>query len=286
MADNTKASRQEDAMSGLFPRRASHPKTAPHFSGSALITALYSTAAYLAFFGTILYAMGFVENVVVPKSIDTGAQDGSLALSIAINLALLTLFALQHSVMARPGFKRVWTRIVPEAAERSTYVLAASLALMLLFWQWRPLTAPIWTVSDPVAAAGLTALSWSGWVLVLISTFLISHFHLFGLSQGFARLLRTTLPEAEFATPGLYRYLRHPIYAGFLIAFWAAPVMSAGHLLFAAATTGYIFVGIWFEERDLVAQFGARYLRYRESVGAILPRLRFGRSTKESPVSR
>jgi protein-S-isoprenylcysteine O-methyltransferase Ste14 len=214
-----------------------------------------------------------------------GAQ-GNPALAIAINLALLTLFAAQHSVMARPAFKRVWTRIVPEAAERSTYVLAASLALMLLFWQWRPLLAPVWAVSDPVGAAALTALSWSGWVLVFVSTFLISHFHLFGLSQGFAKLLRIKQPEAEFATPGLYRYLRHPIYAGFLLAFWATPTMSAGHLLFAAGTTGYIFIGIWFEERDLIAQFGARYLRYRESVGMILPKLRAGTEKKERSLSR
>ena len=251
---------------------------------AGLLTAVYSTIAYLAFFGTILYAIGFVENAVVPKSIDSGTP-GGVALSLAVNLALLTLFALQHSVMARPGFKRVWTRLVPEAAERSTYVLAASLALMLLFWQWHPLPARVWTVSDPVGASALTALSWTGWVLVFLSTFLISHFHLFGLSQGFAKLLRLKLPEAQFSTPSLYRYLRHPIYAGFIIAFWATPVMTAGHLLFAVGTTGYIFVGIWFEERDLIAQFGARYERYRESVGMFFPRLT-GRRDKRSAMGQ
>jgi protein-S-isoprenylcysteine O-methyltransferase Ste14 len=250
-----------------------------------LIAFQYGLVTYLAFLGTILYAIGFASGLIVPKTIDTGPVV-PLAEALVVNMLLLSLFAVQHSVMARKPFKRWWTQYVPKSIERSTYVLLSSLALMLLFWQWRPLTAPVWAVSDPVGAAALTALSWSGWVLVFVSTFLISHFHLFGLSQGFAKLLRIKQPEAEFATPGLYRYLRHPIYAGFLLAFWATPVMSAGHLLFAAATTGYIFIGIWFEERDLIAQFGARYLRYRESVGMILPKLRAGTERKEGSLSR
>jgi protein-S-isoprenylcysteine O-methyltransferase Ste14 len=175
--------------------------------------------------------------------------------------------------MARKGFKRVWTRIVPEEAERSTYVLAASGALALLLWQWRPLPQTVWSVQGG-AANIVSAFSWLGWSMVLVSTFLISHFHLFGLTQGFARLLRRHLPEQQFTTPFLYRWLRHPIYAGFILAFWAAPVMSVGHLLFAAATTGYILLGIWLEERDLVAHFGQRYLEYRKSAGMLLPRWR------------
>lgn len=240
---------------------------------AALLLALYSACAYVLFLVTFLYAIGFVQGLVVPKTIDSG-EPGALGWSVLVNLALLTVFAVQHSVMARPGFKRLWTRIVPPAAERSTYVLLASLALALLFWQWRPLPQPVWSVDHAALAAVLTAASWLGWATVLVSTFLISHFQLFGLSQGFARLLRVESCEAPFVTPFLYRYLRHPIYAGFIVAFWAAPQMSLGHLLFAAASTGYIFVGIYFEERDLVAHFGDRYRQYKASVGMLLPRLR------------
>ncbi|MEQ8485587.1 MAG: isoprenylcysteine carboxylmethyltransferase family protein [Pseudomonadales bacterium] len=240
---------------------------------AALLLAIYSACAYVLFLVTFLYAIGFVQGLVVPKSIDSG-EPGALGWSVLVNLALLTVFAVQHSVMARPGFKRVWTRIVPPAAERSTYVLLASLALALLFWQWQPLPQPVWSIDHAGVAGLITAVSWLGWAMVLVSTFLISHFHLFGLSQGFARLLRLPAKDAPFVTPSLYRYLRHPIYAGFIVAFWAAPQMSLGHLLFAAASTGYIFVGIYFEERDLVAHFGDRYRQYRASVGMLLPRLR------------
>jgi protein-S-isoprenylcysteine O-methyltransferase Ste14 len=244
-----------------------------------LLAALYSALVYVMFLGVFLYAIGFVENTLVPKSIDSGAG-GSVAGSLLINAALLVLFAIQHSVMARPGFKRLWTRVVPPDMERSTFVLFASLTLALLCWQWRPLPQPAWSIEDPVASAALLVVSWSGWGLVLLSTFLISHFHLFGLSQGFARLLGNRLPEPEFVTPFLYRWLRHPIYAGFILAFWAAPRMSVGHLFFAVATTGYIFVGIWFEERDLVAYFGDRYRQYRETVGMLVPRIRLASARK------
>lgn len=236
-------------------------------------SALYSGLVYLVFFPTFLYAIGFVQNLIVPKSIDSGVP-GDLWPSLLVNAALLGVFAVQHSLMARPAFKRAWTRVVPKAAERSTYVLFASLALILLFWQWRPLPQTVWSISDPVGASVVSGLAWLGWAMVLVSTFLISHFHLFGVSQGFARLLKLEDPdEGRFVTPFLYRWLRHPIYAGFIVAFWAAPQMSLGHLIFAVATTGYILIGIWFEERDLVAHFGSRYLLYREQVGMLFPKL-------------
>jgi len=237
-----------------------------------MLSALYSACVYLFFLVTFLYAIGFVEGAFVSKSIDSGAP-GALLPSLAINLALLGVFAVQHSLMARPAFKRVWTRLVPEPVERSTYVLFASLALALLFWAWRPMPQLVWEVQGS-AADVVQGVSYAGWTMVLLSTFMISHFHLFGLSQGFAGLKGGEQPEPEFTTPMFYRFIRHPIYAGFIIAFWAAPQMSLGHLVFALATTGYIFVGIWFEERDLIAQHGLRYLQYRMKVGMLVPKLR------------
>jgi protein-S-isoprenylcysteine O-methyltransferase Ste14 len=234
---------------------------------------------YVFFLGVFLYAIGFVEDVLVPKSIDSGTV-GPVMGSLLIDAGLLVLFALQHSVMARPGFKRLWTRVIPPSIERSTYVLLASLALALVCWQWRPLPQAVWLIEDPIAVKAVLIVSWSGWGLLLLSTFLISHFHLFGLSQGFARLLGRKLPEPEFVTPFVYRWLRHPLYTGFILAFWAAPRMSLGHLFFAVATTGYIFVGTWFEERDLIALFGDRYRQYRATVGMLVPKIRLASRRK------
>ena len=212
---------------------------------------VFGSGAYAVSFATILYAIGFVANLWVPKGINSGAPS-PLAEALVVNTLLLTVFALQHSVMARPRFKRFWTLVVPKPIERSTYVLFASLSLILLFWQWRPIPLPLWTVTDPAGAAVLQAASVAGWTLVLVSTFLISHFELFGVKQVVMHWLRRAVPETAFRTPFLYNLVRHPIYLGFIIAFWATPTMTAGHLLFAALTTAYIVIGIQLEERDLV----------------------------------
>ena len=231
---------------------------------------LYGTLVYAFFLATFCYAIAFIGNLWVPKTIDSGAAPG-VAEAIAVNVALLAIFALQHSIMARRSFKRWWTGIVSPAVERSTFVLAATAALALLLWQWRPIPDVVWRVENQAAVSAIWAVFWLGWGVLLLATFLINHFELFGLRQVFARLTGRSIPEAEFRTPLLYRYVRHPIYLGFILGFWAAPVMTAGHLLFAIGGTGYIFVGIWFEERDLIAQFGDKYRRYRDQVGMLLP---------------
>jgi methanethiol S-methyltransferase len=238
----------------------------------AWLSVAYGLGCYVLFLGTFLYAVGFVGDLVVPKSVDSGST-APLADALVVNTLLLAVFAVQHSVMARQGFKRWWTRFVSPAVERSTFVLAASLALVLLFWQWRPITGVVWQVDAPVAVILLQAVFWLGWTALLISTFLINHFELFGLRQVFARLAGRSLPAPTFKTPLFYRYVRHPIYVGFLLAFWAAPTMTVGHLMFAIATTCYILIGIGFEERDLVRQFGDRYRAYRAQVGMLIPRL-------------
>jgi methanethiol S-methyltransferase len=249
----------------------------------AFIAALYGLVAYLFFLATFVYAIGFVGNLpLLPKTIDSGAA-APLVESLVVNLALLGLFAVQHSVMARRGFKRWWTKMIPESVERSTFVLAATAALALLLWQWRPLAEPVlWSVSDAVARLALHAVFWLGWGVLLISTFLINHFELFGLRQVWANLRGQALPAPVFHMPLFYRHVRHPIYLGFVLAFWATPQMTAGHLLFAAACTGYILIGIWFEERDLIAQFGQRYQVYRQQVGMLLPK--FGARNRKGPA--
>lgn len=249
-----------------------------------MLSALYGLLVYLFFLATFVYAIGFVGNLpLLPKTIDSGSS-GPWLEALLVNVALLAVFAVQHSVMARRSFKRWFTRLVPEPVERSSFVLAASLALALLLWQWRPINEPmVWQVTDPLGRLALHAVFWAGWAVLLTSTFLINHFELFGLRQVWTHLRGTAMPAPDFRTPLFYRHVRHPIYLGFVLAFWATPAMSAGHLLFAAACTGYILVGIWFEERDLIAQFGERYRLYREQAGMLLPK--FGRR-RSGPAQR
>jgi protein-S-isoprenylcysteine O-methyltransferase Ste14 len=235
-----------------------------------LIALIYGLLCYAFFFATFLYAILFVENMLVPTTIDVGQQSG-VTEALIINLMLMSLFAIQHSVMARPQFKQWWMQFVPRTVERSTYVLFSTLALALLCWQWRPITAPVWHVANPVAAALLTGLSLFGWLLALFSTFLINHFELFGLQQVVNNFTARKMPAIKFRTPLLYKLVRHPLYLGFIIAFWVTPAMSAGHLLFATVTTAYIFVGIFLEERDLVDVFGDDYRRYRQRVAMLVP---------------
>ena len=237
----------------------------------AFLMFLYGVGSYAIFLATFLYLIAFVGNLPVPKTIDSGAPAGLIE-AVVVNLMLLGVFAVQHSVMARPAFKRWWTRFVPEPIERSSYVLAASAALVLIVWQWRPIAEPlVWNVEDRVASMAIQLIFFLGWAVLLISSFLINHFELFGLSQVYYRLVGRTPKAQEFRTPFLYRHVRHPLYLGFILGSWATPKMSLGHLLFAVGMTGYILIGIYFEERDLVSQFGERYLRYRERVGMLLP---------------
>jgi methanethiol S-methyltransferase len=240
-----------------------------------ITTFLYGTVCYLIFFAVFLYAIAFLGGFGVPKSIDSGPT-GPVGLALVIDAALLGLFALQHSVMARPWFKRAWTRVVPLAAERSTYVLFASLALALLFWQWRPIAGVIWEADNPLARSAIYAIYALGWVLLLVSTFLINHFDLFGLRQVYMNLVGRECTKLEFRTPAFYRYVRHPIYFSWLCIFWAAPRMTTAHLVFALATTAYILVAIPLEEGDLIRAHGEAYRLYRERVPKILP-LRFGK---------
>jgi protein-S-isoprenylcysteine O-methyltransferase Ste14 len=232
----------------------------------------YGMVSYLVFLGVYVYAIGFVGNVLVPKSIDSGAS-GPLWLAVLVDLLLLGLFALQHSGMARAGFKRWWTKIVPKPIERSTYVLLASLTLVLLFWAWRPLPAVVWNVESEWARWLLWGLYALGWAITFAAARMISSDHLFGLQQVRAYRDGRKPPLPKFQTPGFYRYVRHPLMVGFFIAFWVTPRMTVGHLLFSTVMTGYILIGLQLEEGDLIRDFGERYQRYREQVPMFIPRL-------------
>ena len=231
---------------------------------------VYGTISYLVFLGTFLYAVCFIGNFAVARTLD-GEASGSFAINFAIDAGLLAVFAVQHSVMARKWFKDWWTKVVPPAIERSTYVLFSSLALILLFWQWRPLGGTVWAVEDPVGRIALRVLFAFGWGLVLLSTFLINHFDLFGLRQVWLYLMDRPNTGLRFATPGPYRLVRHPLYVGWLFAFWMTPVMTLAHLLFSVLTTAYILLAIQFEERDLIRDHGKRYEEYRRSVPMLIP---------------
>jgi protein-S-isoprenylcysteine O-methyltransferase Ste14 len=235
-----------------------------------LVFFVYGVASYVVFLVTFLYAIAFVGGFLVPSRLD-GELRTSMGEALAVNCLLLTIFAVQHSVMARPWFKERWTQVVPWAIERSTYVLFASLALLLLFWQWRPMGVPIWSVEHPAARGLLWTLFGAGWSTVLVVTFLINHFDLFGLRQVWLPLVGRPYSRVSFRTPLPYRYVRHPLYAGFLLAFWMTPTMTLAHLVFAVATTAYIVLAIQFEEKDLVAEHGAAYETYRRTVHMLIP---------------
>jgi len=230
----------------------------------------YGITTYLIFFATFLYAIGFVGNFIVPKSMDSGAS-GSLIEALLINALLLSVFAIQHSVMARKSFKKAWAKIIPSTIERNTYVLFSSLALLLIFWQWRPMGDVIWDVSNTTLGSVLIGISLFGWFFVLISTFLLDHFELLGLKHAYCNLTGKEISNNKFKTPGFYKFVRHPIYLGFTIAFWATPIMTTAHLLFAIATLGYTLVGIYFEEKDLISAFGDEYLAYKSRVSMLVP---------------
>ncbi len=235
-----------------------------------ILSLVYGVICYAAFLGTILYAIGFIGNMVVPKTIDS-EPEASLTKALLVNGSLLLLFALQHSIMARPAFKRRWTRIIPSELERSSFVLLSSACLILMMWLWQPIGGVVWSVDDRVVQTVLTVLYLAGWGIVFISTFLINHFDLFGLRQVWLYFNGKPYTPLPFRLPGFYRLVRHPLYLGFLIAFWCTPVMTVAHLLFAILTTGYILVAIQFEERDLMAHFGEKYREYKKWAPMLIP---------------
>ncbi len=238
-----------------------------------LLVFVFGVVVYLLFLFTVLYGIGFVGNILVAKGIDAGPT-APLAVTLTVDLALIALFGLQHSVMARSGFKKWWLRQIPAPVERSLFVLGASLSLLLLFWQWRPLSGYIWSFPVGWMNVALKGLFWIGWVDVVLSTFLINHFDLFGLRQVYLYLRGVAYTPVSFKQPLLYKYVRHPVMLAFLIAFWAAPQMSVGHLLFAVGMTTFIFIGTTLEERDLLKLYGEAYEQYRRQVSMLIPRLR------------
>jgi len=231
---------------------------------------LFGVISYAVFFASFLYAIGFIGNFLVPRTLD-GVPAESFDIALMVDLGLLGLFALQHSIMARPVFKAWLTRFVPASAERSTYVLASSLALIALFYWWQPLGGMVWNVTVPTARGAIWGAFAFGWLLVLVSTFLINHFDLFGLRQVWVQLRGRQYTDIGFRTPWLYRYVRHPLYVGWFFAFWATPTMTLTHLLFAVMTTGYILIAIRFEERDLISHLGQAYRDYKERVPMLIP---------------
>lgn len=239
-------------------------------TAARLLAAVYAVVVYMFFLATFACAIAFVGDMSVAKGINSGTP-GPAVPAVAIDLALLAIFALQHSVMARRGFKAWWTKLVPRPVERTTFVLAATGVLALLIWQWRPLPGTVWTVDASAGVWALESVFWAGWAVLLASTWLIDHFELFGLRQAWAFAAGRRFTPPDFKTPALYRVVRHPLYLGFIMAFWATPHMTWGHLLFSGAATGYIFIGILLEERDLVAHFGERYRRYQHTVPMIVP---------------
>ena len=248
-----------------------------------LLTVTYGALSYLMFLVAFLYVIGFVGNFVVPRSVDHGVA-APLGQAVVVNVLLLGLFAVQHSVMARPAFKRWWTRFVPQPVERSTYVLLASLVLFVLYWQWRAMPAVIWQVTSPAQRQALWALFWLGWVIALAATFMVNHFDLFGLRQVCLAWRGKPYTEIGFRAPLLYRLVRHPLMLGLIIGFWTTPTMTAGHLLFAIGTTGYILLAVQLEERDLVAALGDQYHDYRREVSMLLPTPRRGRTATAPPA--
>ncbi|HEY5723453.1 MAG TPA: isoprenylcysteine carboxylmethyltransferase family protein [Allosphingosinicella sp.] len=241
---------------------------------SRAIYLLFGLVAYLIFFLTFLYLVAFTGNLPwVAVTVDRGGITGPATIALIVDVALIAIFGLQHSIMARAGFKRAWTRIVPEPIERSTYVLLASLALIILFLFWRPVPEPVWSVENEIGAAILWALFGLGWLLVLLSTFLLNHFELFGLRQVWSHARGTAIPPPEFRQPSLYKWIRHPLYSGFFLAFWATPQMSQGHLLLAIGMSVYMLIAIRYEERDMIRLFGERYVEYRRKVGMLVPGL-------------
>lgn len=264
---------------GLLANICSQSKQSTDHPMKRMIFLLYGIVAYVIFFGTFCYAVGFVSSLLVPKHIDS-VPESPLGYALLVDAALLTLFALQHSIMARPGFKRWWTNIVPEPIERSTYVLLASLCLILLFWKWQPLGGVVWEVESVTARLVLQSLSLLGFGIVLVSTFLINHFDLFGLRQVWLYFRGKPYQQLSFGTPLFYKYVRHPLYLGFMIAFWAAPTMTVTHLFFAIMTTAYMLTAIQFEENDLVKAFGTKYEDYRRSAPMLIPFLRASKNKK------
>jgi len=263
----------------------SHHATSPTPRAKRIAILIWGVACYALFFACFLYAIAFVGNLAIaPKTIDSG-EPGPIGLALAVNLGLLSLFAVQHSGMARPGFKRAWTKVIPDAAERPTYVLVSTLTLVVLFAYWQPIGGEVWSVTNPVGAAALRALYFAGWAMLLYAIALLGHFELFGIRQAWLGFRGRPYAPQPFETPGLYRHMRHPIYVSWAVIFWATPVMSAGHLLFAVVATAYMVLAVFVEERDLVGHFGDTYRRYQETTPKYLPRLRRKRATGKAAIA-